>query len=253
MFRFFLIVLLCFSANAFAQTVSGTVTDEDQNALPAVLVFNLKTEQKTYTDVSGKFVIPANTNDELRFVRKGFERSSKVIRQADFLSLFFIMLKRDYEEIEEVQVSKIKLTGDLNTDSRNLTKVDRVAQVQRAVGVPGPPEKPREKPADFKKDVLYSLLSLSVQPQAIYDLISGDARRMKNEYRYEDLQDKIAWLRERVSEGYFIEMGIPPEKISAFLQFSLAAQPEISQAVKKKNLSKALFLLEETLPKFLNR
>ena len=79
------------------------------------------------------------------------------------LSLFLRMI----EEIEEVKVSSLKLTGDLNKDSKSLTKIDKTAQVEKAVGIPGPPEKPREKPAEFKKDVLYSLLSLSVKPQAI--------------------------------------------------------------------------------------
>ncbi|WP_051190349.1 carboxypeptidase-like regulatory domain-containing protein [Kaistella palustris] len=253
MFRIVLMAFLCFATNIFAQSVSGTVTDEDHYALPAVLVFNLRTEQKTYTDLTGKFTIDANESDELRFVRAGFERNFTIIRPMDLSGPFTISLTRTAQEIEEVQVSKIKLTGDLNVDSRNLTKADRTAAVEAAVGVPGPPEKPRETPADFKKNVLGALLSLSVQPQAIYDLISGDARRQKTAYRYEDLQDNISWIQAHTDEEYFAKMGIPADKITAFLQFSMAAQPELTAAIRKKNISRALFLLEETLPKFLNR
>ena len=157
------------------------------------------------------------------------------------------------EEIEEVKVSSLKLTGDLNKDSKSLTKIDKTAQVEKAVGIPGPPEKPREKPAEFKKDVLYSLLSLSVKPQAIYDLISGDARRMKAEYRYEDLQENISWIRQRIDDDYFVKMGIPQGKISEFLQFSIGLKPEINQFIKAKNLSKILFILEDTLPVYLHK
>lgn len=251
--RFFVLLFLNFSAFLLSQNVSGVVTDEDENALPAVMVFNMQTGEKAYTDTGGKFSIKAAADSELRFVRKGFERESKIINTTDFTTSLIVSLVRMAQEIEEVEVSFLKLTGDLNRDSQNLTKVDRVAQVEKAVGVPGPPEKPREKPAEFKKDVVNSLLGLSVKPQAIYDLISGDARRMKAEYRYEDLQENIAWIKERVDEDYFDKMGISSLHISAFLQFSLTTEPQISDAVKNKNLSKTLFLLEKTLPRYLKR
>ena len=247
-----LCLMFCFS-NLFSQNVSGVVTNEDDNPIPAVLVINIITNQKTTTNLKGEFMLEASVNNELRFVRKGFERNAKVILQQDFLEKLQISLIRTAEEIEEVKVSPIQLTGDLNTDSRNLTKIDRAAQVEQAVGIPGPPEKPREKPAEFKKDVLYSLLSLSVKPQAIYDLISGDARRMKAEYRYEDLQENISWIRQRIDDDYFVKMGIPQGKISEFLQFSIGLKPEINQFIKAKNLSKILFILEDTLPVYLHK
>ena len=247
-----LCLMFCFS-NLFSQNVSGVVTNEDDNPIPAVLVINIITNQKTTTNLKGEFTIDASVNNELRFVRKGFERNAKVILQHDFLENLQISLIRTAEEIEEVKVSPVQLTGDLNTDSRNLTKIDRAAQVEQAVGIPGPPEKPREKPAEFKKDVLYSLLSLSVKPQAIYDLISGDARRMKSEYRYEDLQENISWIRQRIDDDYFVKMGIPQGKISEFLQFSIGLKPEINQFIKAKNLSKILFILEDTLPVYLHK
>ena len=164
-----------------------------------------------------------------------------------------IKLYRVAVAIEEVKIEEVKLTGNLETDSRNLTKIDKAEVLNAEIGVPKPPEKPREKPAEFKKDVLYSLLSLSVKPQAIYDLISGDARRMKAEYRYEDLQENISWIRQRIDDDYFVKMGIPQGKISEFLQFSIGLKPEINQFIKAKNLSKILFILEDTLPVYLHK
>lgn len=246
MFRYFCFLLLFLSAQLFSQTVTGIVTDEDLNAVPAVLVFNLQSEQKVYTDLEGKFSIKASVNDELRFVRQGFERESKVIQAYNFRNEISVRFIRTAVEIEVVEVSNIRLTGDLNKDSRNLTKFDKVAQLQRDIGIPGPPEKPREKAADFQKEVVRSILSLSLQPQAIYDLISGDARRMKSEYRYDDLQENIKWVTDRVSPDYFKKLGIPPDKITEFIQFSIGTKPEISAAIKAKNLSKVVFIFEET-------
>ncbi len=248
MTRFLVLIMIYFSQHVFSQIVSGIVTDEDGRPLPAVLVINVSTNQKTTTNLNGEFSIEASPQNELRFVRNGFERNSHIIKEIDFNNPVKVSLLRMIEEIEEVKVSSLKLTGDLNKDSKSLTKIDKTAQVEKAVGIPGPPEKPREKPAEFKKDVLYSLLSLSVKPQAIYDLISGDARRMKAEYRYEDLQENISWIRQRIDDDYFVKMGIPQGKISEFLQFSIGLKPEINQCIKAKNLSKILFILEDTLP-----
>lgn len=251
MFRIFLLLFSLLFTNYFSQKIAGTVVDEEGNILPATLAFNMATEDKIYTNLAGEFSISASPNQEIRFVRAGFGRGSKVVNAGDFNVKITVVLFRDVAEIEEVKI--VRLTGDINQDAKNLAREDRVYDLQKEIGVPLPPDKPREKPADFKKDVLLTLVSLSIKPQAIYDLISGDARRMKAEYRYEDQQDQIKWIRERVSEEYFAELGISPEKISAFIQFSLGENPEIAQSVKSRNLSKVLFAFEETLPKFIKR
>ena len=251
---YFFLFFLITSTSIFSQKVSGIVTDEEGNPLPATLVFNLQTEQKSYTDLQGSFSIDANPNQELRFIRVGFERFSKIISSQDFNYTFRISLYRIPGEIEEVQVP-VRLTGDLNIDSRNLTRFDKVAQLRAEIGVPAPPEKPREKVADAKDDILKPLLRIPpmVNVQAVYDVISGRAKKKKRLYRYEDLQENIAWIREKVGGEYFLKMGIKPTKISEFLQFSIGVKPDLNKYVKAKNVSKVLFLLEETFPLYLKR
>ena len=251
---YFFLFFLITSTSIFSQKVSGIVTDEEGNPLPATLVFNLQTEQKSYTDLQGSFSIDANPNQELRFIRVGFERFSKIISSQDFNYTFRISLYRIPGEIEEVQVP-VRLTGDLNIDSRNLTRFDKVAQLRAEIGVPAPPEKPREKVADAKDDILKPLLRIPpmVNVQAVYDVISGRAKKKKRLYRYEDLQGNIGWIREKVGDEYFLKMGIKPQKISEFLQFSIGVKPDLNKYVKAKNVSKVLLLLEETFPLYLKR
>ncbi|QDP85608.1 carboxypeptidase regulatory-like domain-containing protein [Chryseobacterium sp. SNU WT5] len=254
MCRIVVLFLFCLSFNSFGQQVSGIVTDDEGNLLRATMVFNMKTEQKSYTNSSGEFSIEANVRDELRFIRAGFERTSRIVNQYDLSNQLKVVIIRSAENIEEVKVPAVRLTGDLDKDTRNLAKLDKVAQLQREVGVPGPPEKPRETPPPTieRAGVLrYALSNLNFNN--LYKNISGDARRMRTLYRYEDLQDHISWLRERIPDEYFIKMGIPEEKISEFLQFSIGVQPEITKGIEVKNLSKVLFLLEETFPIYIDK
>ena len=244
------IFLCCFATSYFSQQVSGTITDEEGNPIPAVLVFNIKTEKYTYTTINGNFSIECSENDELRFARKSFERVSKTVNQIDFSSPLRIILERIPGEIEEVNVPNIRLTGDLNKDAKNLSKIDKVDELQKEIGVPKPPEKPREVPSEVTKDVLLPIVTGRLNVQAIYNIVSGKARKQKNLYRYEDLQDNIYWIRERIPDEYFEKMGIPQGKIQEFILFSIGQNPDITKYVKAKNLSKIMLILEEMQPKF---
>jgi hypothetical protein len=161
---------------------------------------------------------------------------------------------RSVQEIEEVEIPAVRLTGDLNQDSRNLTKFDKVAQLQREIGVPGPPEKPRETPPPTVEQIgLISYALSNINVFTLYKNISGDARRMRQLYKYEDLQDNVIWIRGNVNDDYFTKMEIPAEKIPEFLQFSLGLKPEISKYINAGNLSKVLWALENALPHYLRR
>ena len=203
--------------NVFSQkTVEGSITDEDGVALPSVMILNISTEKKTYTLSDGSFSIEATPEDELRFIRSGYERSSI---KAKFLidKKATIKLIRITEQIEEVEIAN--LTGDIKKDSRAVAKVDKGKMVEDAVGLPQPVGKMRETPADIKQ-VLLPILLGNLNVQGLYDLVSGDARRMKRQYKYDDLQEDISWIRERVEDDYFMREGVPKERISEFIEFS---------------------------------
>ncbi|SMP19204.1 carboxypeptidase-like regulatory domain-containing protein [Chryseobacterium profundimaris] len=234
----------------FAQkTVEGSITDEDGVALPSVMILNISTEKKTYTLSDGSFSIKATPEDELRFIRSGYERSSI---KAKFLidKKATIKLIRITEQIEEVEIAN--LTGDIKKDSRAVAKVDKGKMVEDAVGLPQPVGKMRETPADIKQ-VLLPILLGNLNVQGLYDLVSGDARRMKRQYKYDDLQEDILWIRERVEDDYFMREGVPKERISEFIEFSFLNKPQTRTFVRAKNLTGALSRMEESLPIFVER
>ena len=245
-FRFSVVLLFSVISMVLSQTVRGKVTDEDGIVLPAVTVINISSDKKTYTDAAGTFSIDASAQDEIRFVRPGFERTSIRTGQNSSEELD-IKLIRTAREIEEVKVPNI--TGDLTKDARSVAKTDKGRAVQDAVGLPQPTGKMREKPAEVKQ-VLVPILLGQLNVQGMYDLISGKARKQKRQYRYDDLQEDVLWIRDRVEDDYFTKEGIPKERISEFIAFSFIAKPQSRTFVKSKNLSGALLSMDEMIPVF---
>lgn len=239
-----------FGFYAFSQQVAGRVTNDSGVGLSSVLVVNISNQAKTYTDTNGNFQIPANTGDELRFVRENYYRLSQFIFTNNTSTFLNIELTKIPTEIAEVHI--INLSGDLGKDSKMLTKKDKTAELEKEIGVPKPPEKPREKPAELEQ-ILIPILVGQLNVQKVYDLISGKSRRQKNLYKYEDLQDKISWVKQNIEASYFTKLGIPENRISEFLQFSFSQNPIILDYVKAKNASAIALVLEELAPVYLKK
>lgn len=254
--KIFLRLCLCLaflsSINIFSQqTITGRITDESGESLSAVTVVNMASDKKTSSDSHGMFSIEASPNDELRFVKEDFTRVSRRVLINGINSQLLITLYQIPKDVGEVKIVK-KLSGDLDQDSRIVAKADKGEQVRNAVGLPQPVGKMREKPAEVKT-VLLPILLGNLNVQGLYDLISGKAKKQKRQYRYDDLQEHIAWIRNRVEDEYFIKAGIPADRISEFIQFSFVAKPQVRTYVKARNLSGVLLRLEETIPLFLER
>lgn len=245
------VFLIFFSLNAFSQQkITGKVSDDNAFDLAVVTVINITTDQKVSTNSSGEFSIDASANDELRFVKPNYERVSKKVLTNGTNPFLFVTLVKIPQEIEEVTV--LKMTGDLTKDSKAVAKIDKGEIVEQAVGLPQPVGKMREKPAEVKQ-VLLPILLGNLNVQGAYDLISGKARRQKRQYKYDDLQQHILWIRDRVDPEYFTKAGIPEERISEFIEFSFLAKPQIRTYVKAKNLSGVLLRMEEVIPLYVGR
>jgi len=212
---------------------------EDEVMIPKVLIVNMTTNQKTYSDSYGNFSIDANIGDEIRFAKESYRLGKIVISNHNFQ---VVQLEKIPQEIEEVKII-----------NKNLAE-SQEEKLRKDIGLPKGPDKPREKPADAVDDIVKPLIRIPpmVNIQAIYDVVSGKSRRLKRLYRYEDLQEGLAWIQNNIDVEYFSEAGIPPEKFSDFLMFSLKDE-KVLMYMKAKNIGGITVALDNNINAYLER
>ncbi|GHE42667.1 hypothetical protein GCM10017764_27640 [Sphingobacterium griseoflavum] len=101
-----------------AQQIRGIVHElESSQKLPAVLVKNLRTNEKTETDSEGNFRIGGQLNDYLTFAQAGYEIDTAFIYEAGVQRIYLV---RDQKSIviDEVIVSRL-------TDSRLVAEIEK--------------------------------------------------------------------------------------------------------------------------------
>ena len=191
---------------------------EDEVLIPKTLIVNMRTNEKTYSDLQGSFTISAQIGDEIRFAKERYKLAKILITNSDQQ---IVRLEKIPQEIEEVRLI-----------NKNIVQSQEEG-LRTSIGLPKGPEKPREKPVDLKDDFLRIPPIVSIQN--IYNAISGKSRRLKRLYKYEDLQEGLSWIRNNIDYQYFADAGIPAEKMNDFLMFALRDE-RVLMYMKAKNI-----------------
>ena len=232
--RFLLFYCLCISFFVCSQTISGVVVSEEDHPISKVLIVNMSSNQKVYTDNFGNFSIAGKMGDELRFAKEKY-KGERIKINNDLLK---VILQQLPQEIEEVKIVNKRLAES------------QEEKLRKDIGLPKGPEKPREKPADLADDFLR--IPPKVNIQNIYDAISGKSRRLKRLYKYEDLQEGLAWIQNNIDLEYFVEAGISPEKFNDFLMFSLQDE-KVLMYMKAKNIGGLTVSLDNHIGAYLEK
>lgn len=195
------VTLLFISHFIFSQQISGTIIS-DSASVNQVLVININSQEKTYSDSEGQFLINAKVGDELRFIKLGYER--KIINLKNDNELLINLIKLAIA-IEEVEVKK-KLSGNLSKDSKlfdeNRKKVTLNNDLKVYFKAPSSTEVLKAKPGEF------------IQPVAT----GFGFGAIDNKWTVTDL---VEWIRENLKDEYFISMGLEFPEINSFLFYSL--------------------------------
>ncbi len=199
--KLLLITLLFIPLVIFSQQIKGRIIS-DSVVVNQVLVVNINSQEKSYSDFKGQFLINANIGDELRFLKDGYDRKNIIVKDSKEL---FVTLSKQVIEIEEVEVKK-KLSGNLAADSKlfneNKKKIALNNDLKVYFEAPSSEELLKPKHGEF------------IQPVG-EGFSFGE---IKNKWKLPDL---VEWLRENLTDDYFFSMGFKFPEINPFLYYSL--------------------------------
>lgn len=231
LFILFFISYSCITAQTF---VSGKILNEEESPLPGVQIFNMQNKKVVYTDAEGRFRIEASRGDEIRILTNQYSRREIIVSESTLKQEQNIKMNPSVREIAGV----------------NILSKSQIENMKSKIGVPGPPEKPREKVPTLKNSVKIPIIpiAIAVDLNKIYKLVSGDARRMKALYKYEDQQEYLTKLAMLPGDDFWEQSGIPSEKRTEFIQY-LIGKKIISGKLSKEQLELAALPFTEEFRK----
>ena len=225
-------ILLLFFFTVFANLYSqeyifGKVTSEQNTKIAGVLVINIKTDEETYTNKDGNFMIAAKSKDLLRFVKQKFDRVSYTIKPEDFQKSITINMQKATIEIDEVEI-KNKLTGNLKDD---INKVEN------------------KKKTKLNQEI--SKMNLEKTDLTILLPRAGEFKQPKGEgFSVGTIKDR--WDTVDVNQGYLYilgeyyfveELGLQKEEVAHFIGY-------VMQSLNLKNIKKKGYFLSEDITMF---
>lgn len=219
------------SISIYAQNiVSGNVFSEQGYILQNVLVVNMRTNMQTTSNTEGFFSIEASLNDELRFVKDNYERTSHKVFNKDFSTLFSITLIQKSTEIEEVELA-FRPTGDINKDI-NFNSSKKVAKLNKDIAeyVKKPVEEiqPKNKiissfaPRDPYEGQLnlFSINLIEGSSKGIVSLLlNDDFTKIKNKPTFSEIKDFHKKIKDAFYGEYYIKQGLDEVDFEAYIFF----------------------------------
>lgn len=235
-----------------AQVFEGEITVQDRAGiyLNQVLVTNISSQKTVVANVKGSFKIDAKSGDVLRFTSAFTERKDLKVTDKNISGIKnMVELSLNYTEIRELVLTKFKPSGNLRKDVYALKSKDRSLEIIQMIGLPAPKGDgtPVQQPV---ASLANGGMSLSVD--AIYDILSGDAKKKQRLYDYEKMVRGISTIRSYFGDAYFTNLKIPQDRVENFLTFVYTSE-NIDHFVQSNNLEAVKVPIEKYLPIYRKR
>ena len=111
----FVFSFVVFIAQAQQTFIAGHVVNDNGDNMPATLVINSRTNEKTFADNLGHFTIAAQNYDELRFVRGGYDVQYIKLSRKELDHPIVVTLQKPAVDIQEIKIA-FNPTGNLKKD-----------------------------------------------------------------------------------------------------------------------------------------
>ncbi|REC78020.1 hypothetical protein DRF60_10170 [Chryseobacterium elymi] len=223
--RIFYTIPFFVSAGFFSQQqITGTVTENSKKNITPVLIINVSNRKSTLSDTLGNFTIEVSENDELRFVKEGYYRFDKKIKQEDFRFPLMISLDKTEIEIPEVKIT-YKPTGNLERDNRHLNESRKVVSLRSELDeyMKSPlnealPDNTVSK--TFKPDYNAGHVSILGVLDAAVGLFKKATELKITKANYTETQDFIKKVKEEIDLEFLRKYGMNEEQIDHFLIYA---------------------------------
>ena len=202
-----LLLFLFILTNSFhaQEYIFGKITSEQNIELSGVFVLNTRTDEKTYSDNDGNFMIAAKSSDNLRFVKQKFDRITYSVKPEDFKNSIKITLIKSVVMIDEVEL-KTKLTGNLKEDAKRVEPTRKVKlnnELSKYIAQKSDPEILKPRGGEF------------VQPK-------GEGFSMGKISNQADRIDLAEDFLEILGEEYFTDLGLKKSEFYAFINHAMS-------------------------------
>lgn len=208
--------------------IFGKVTSEDNIEMLDVTVINIRTDERVTTNRDGHFMISGRQDDNLRFIKSGYDRLNTVVTKENVVSPMNITLVRSAQLIDEVEIKKA-LTGDLKVDTKTLNPPRKVEKLKSDLAVyikqKSDPRILAARPGEF------------VQPKGQGFSIG----KVKNKW---DDVDFMNYLVTVLGYQYFNDLKIENSQVQHFIYYVLAG------GFERKSILKYGFVSDADLMRF---
>lgn len=238
--RFILVLLFCISSHAQevielkGEILNDTITKSSVN------VVNISMKKGTVSNTLGGFVVPVRVNDTIHISAVQYEPRQFVVSNTIYnkgsISLY---LTPKVTELDEVVISNIALTGDLNKDIRSTRFKKEVTAKELGI-----PENTAPK-RTIEERRYYTAISsgAGIPLDGLINSITGRLKMLKKHIEVSRFEKLVQESRYRISDTvYMKKLNIPEELIEDFVYYVFEDKEIIAQISDENYLELLDFL-----------
>ena len=250
---FVILLFLCYSGFSQETLLKGKIITESLEG-SAINIVNLSQELGTTNNSKGEFEIPVTINDTLYFSSVQYEPREIVITEEVLKKAFLtVLLVEHMNELEEVSISDISLSGNIATDLQNIPTL-----TQADLGFPMS-DTPRLTSIQRKLKTASNLSTSSpdtppgmkVSFDGILNRINGRTEMLQKAAAMEGLSQIVDVGQAAMPVSFFTELSIPENRIRDFVYFC-AENPNFSSLLSEAKKFELIEYYQLKAPQFVN-
>ncbi|WP_298246245.1 hypothetical protein [uncultured Christiangramia sp.] len=239
-----LFFLVGFASEVTAQErkiVSGKIVSDSLMDKSGVHVINMTAEKGTVTNENGEFDMMLKLGDSIYFSSVQFENEFKVIGEQQLKNGWTKLLYPKMNELAEVQLDNIKLSGVLDQDITRMPK-----SIYEKLGIPFP--KPRRTSLELAMQA-----NTNDPVSQVINMLNGTTKQLKKAEENAELTKLVNRARGRMQEAYFVNgLGLPENEVVNFLYYCVDF-PTFEALLDETTIFALMEFFEEKLPEFKSR